>query len=585
MLLMVISYASKAIVQAGFARIEEQDAATNIIRLQKSIDNELENLSTICGDWAPWDDTRDFMLGNPDYVKSNLTIECIVNLKLDFMIFIDKDGKIFHTSAIDLENQTFTQLPFKLFEGILSRKQLFELKEPSESKSGLIISRDSTVLIAAQPISNSQSEKPVYGTLIVGRYLNDSKLAYLGEQTHLAVKIADLQTDGDEIFLNDNAFIRKMNKDTISGFSKIYDISGDKYITLQFDMPRKIYNYGKHIIFYFLSTILAIALLTMAALLFIIKIIILKPVNKLTSNFELIEHDTNINTKLYTEREDEIGSLARSFDSMMGHLKKRMFELSEKQNTTNLLNIELVKTADKVQEANSELKNFVYVASHDLREPLRKIIAFGQILKKSLQNKLAEDDAENFHFMIEGAERMSKMIDGLLIYSKVSSQAKPFKDIDLNQIVRQLRQFELAMVIEEKNVQIDIPEPLPFVKADAVQINQLLQNLIANGIKYQKKESTPCIRITSKPAADGMVKIEITDNGIGIKPEYQSSIFTMFKRLHTRDEYEGTGIGLSVCKKIVERHNGKIGVESQFEKGSTFWFTIPAAANPAKIKV
>jgi signal transduction histidine kinase len=103
----------------------------------------------------------------------------------------------------------------------------------------------------------------------------------------------------------------------------------------------------------------------------------------------------------------------------------------------------------------------------------------------------------------------------------------------------------------------------------------LLQNLIANGIKYQPKGRNPKITLTSKPAENGMVRVEVTDNGIGIKAEYLSSIFVMFKRLHTRNEYEGTGIGLSVCKKIVERHGGKIGVESEPEKGSTFWFTVP----------
>jgi PAS domain S-box-containing protein len=242
------------------------------------------------------------------------------------------------------------------------------------------------------------------------------------------------------------------------------------------------------------------------------------------------------------------------------------------------LNDDLAEAVGKLEEANTEMKNFVYIASHDLREPLRKIAAFGAMLKMSLEGKISSDDAENLHFMIDGSQRMTKMIEGLLVYSRVSTKAQDAQAVELDEIVKQLQELELSVLIEEKHVTIEIPQPLPCVEVDPVQIRQLMQNLIANGIKYQKKDNAPHITITSKPAADGRVKIEVTDNGIGIKPEYQGAIFTMFKRLHSRDEYEGTGIGLAVCKKIVERHGGKIGIESQSDKGSTFWFTLPTVA-------
>ena len=244
------------------------------------------------------------------------------------------------------------------------------------------------------------------------------------------------------------------------------------------------------------------------------------------------------------------------------------------------LNKDLAEAVGKLEEANTELKNFVYIASHDMREPLRKIAAFGAMLGTSLEGKISPDDAENLQFMIDGAQRMTKMIEGLLVYSRVSTKAQVAQTVELNEIVKQLQQLELSVLIEEKHVTIEVPQPLPCVEVDPVQIRQLMQNLIANGVKYQKKDNIPHISITSKPAADGMVRIEVTDNGIGIKPEYQGAIFAMFKRLHTRDEYEGTGIGLAVCKKIVERHGGKIGIESQPDKGSTFWFTVPGAEKP-----
>ncbi len=244
------------------------------------------------------------------------------------------------------------------------------------------------------------------------------------------------------------------------------------------------------------------------------------------------------------------------------------------------LNQDLADTVSDLEEANQEMRDFLNVASHDLREPLRKIVSFGRLLENSLADRLADDDLENLRFMIEGSVRMTKMIKGLLTYSKISTQTQPKQAVDLNEIVRHLQEIELAVLIEEEQVTIE-SQSLPCVKADPVQIRELMQNLIVNGIEYQKKGNTPRIIIASKPAADGMVRIEVTDNGIGVAPEYLQSIFVIFRRLHSRDEYKGTGIGLTICKKIVERHGGKIGVESEHGKGSTFWFTMPAAQKMA----
>jgi PAS domain S-box-containing protein len=251
----------------------------------------------------------------------------------------------------------------------------------------------------------------------------------------------------------------------------------------------------------------------------------------------------------------------------------------EAQGELEDVNNQLQTTVQKLEEANQELKNFVYIASHDLREPLRKISAFGAMLQKSLTDKITGDDSENLNFMIDGATRMTKMIEGLLAYSRVNTKTHSAEKVNLNDTVKEIGQLELSVAIEEKKAVIDVPQPLPEVEVDPVQIRQLMQNLIANGMKYQAKDKdiVPHITITSKPAADGMVRINVIDNGIGIASEFQQAIFIMFKRLHSRNEYEGTGIGLAVCKKIVERHGGQIGVESQPGKGSTFWFTVPEA--------
>lgn len=300
----------------------------------------------------------------------------------------------------------------------------------------------------------------------------------------------------------------------------------------------------------------------------------------------------NLNHRTQIKSRDEIGTLAESFNKMAEELVKQTAsvdnlnrEMVERKKAEEMLreaneqlaasNQELMMLTARLEKANSELKDFVYIASHDLREPLRKISSFGSILKESLENKLDPDNRENLRYMIDGADRMSKMIEGLLTYSRVSSKEAPLEEVDLNEVVEQLKQIELAKLIEETAAQIDTPERLPKIFANAAQIRQLLQNLVANGIKYHSKDVRPHITIRTTEEHSGEIRIEVQDNGIGIEEKYFKDIFKMFRRLHSRREYEGTGIGLSVCKKIVEKHNGKIGVISKPGEGSTFWFTLP----------
>ncbi len=327
---------------------------------------------------------------------------------------------------------------------------------------------------------------------------------------------------------------------------------------------------------------------------------IINPVKNIADMMRQIAQKKDFTIMLNVQRSDEIGDLAMSFNEMTTELlktttsvdnlnreinerKQIQSSLQQSEQKLQKLNNDLADVVSKLEESNNELKNFVYIASHDLREPLRTISSFGSLLEKSIKEKLEPDDAQSLHYIVDGAKRMSNMIEGLLSYSRISTKGHEFETVELNNIIDELKQYELNILLQETHTIINIPKPLPAIKADSLQMRQLLQNLIANGIKYQTRGNIPEITITSKPAADEMVRIEVADNGIGIAPEYHSAIFTMFKRLHNKKEYEGAGIGLAVCQKIILRHNGKIGIESQQGKGSTFWFILPAANSTATI--
>jgi signal transduction histidine kinase len=327
----------------------------------------------------------------------------------------------------------------------------------------------------------------------------------------------------------------------------------------------------------------AIMLIVPATMILVIHNII-NPINRTAAMMRRVAQSKDFTQMLDIDRQDEIGELAESFNEMTANLQKTTTSIDNLHREIEQRRYaeEMMKRLNsRLEDANNELKNFAYIASHDLREPLRTITAFGQLLDKSLADKIEPDDAENLHFMLNGAKRMSRMIDGLLNYSRINTQGQEFEDVEIAKVLDEILQFDIGALVQETHTKINVPRVLPAVYADPLQIRQLIQNLITNAIKYRKKDTAAEITITGRPAANGMVRLEIADNGIGIPPEYHNTIFGMFKRLPNVKDYEGTGIGLAVCKKIVQRHNGQIGVESQPDKGSTFWFTVPAAKTQA----
>jgi PAS domain S-box-containing protein len=237
---------------------------------------------------------------------------------------------------------------------------------------------------------------------------------------------------------------------------------------------------------------------------------------------------------------------------------------------------ELERAAAELRRSNQELEQFAYIASHDLQEPLRMVASYTQLLERRYAAQLDETAREFIGYAVDGAKRMQQFITGLLRYSRVGTEPSVPEEVKLDEVL-EAALANLRIAIEETGAKVEA-RVLPVVRGDPRQLTQLFQNLIGNALKFRKPGEPPRVEVWAEPEGD-FQRVSVRDDGIGLDPRFYERVFVIFQRLHSRDEYEGTGLGLAICKKIVERHGGRIWVESKEGEGATFSFTLPAPAD------
>lgn len=322
-----------------------------------------------------------------------------------------------------------------------------------------------------------------------------------------------------------------------------------------------VYNLQKKIIFIGLGVILFSAIVG-----YLLSLAITKPINKLVEGTVKIGAG-DLDYRFNFKSKNEISRLANSFNAMTKKLRETLVSRDKLSEEIKIRK----KTEEELKRSNIELESFAYIASHDLQEPLRVISNFSSLLAERYREKIDKNGKEFIDFITDGAIRMQTMIKDLLAFSRVSTRGKPFENTSLKTILDAAKS-NLKIIIEETGCNIKIGK-MHEITCDRGQFISLFQNLIENAIKF-RSEKKPFIEIDVKKDNNNWI-ISVKDNGIGIQDEYKERIFVIFQKLHTKDEYPGTGIGLSLCKKIVERHNGKIWVESDGSSGSIFYISIP----------
>ncbi|HEX2773708.1 MAG TPA: ATP-binding protein [Micromonosporaceae bacterium] len=277
----------------------------------------------------------------------------------------------------------------------------------------------------------------------------------------------------------------------------------------------------------------------------------------------------------------ELAGLGRDVDVMRRKIASDLAEVREARSSIEWVNSQLQKQAEELVRSNRDLEQFAYVASHDLQEPLRKVASFCQLLQRRYAGKLDERADQYIAFAVDGAQRMQRLINDLLAFSRIGRVTAGFTEVDLNAVMGGIAaQFEATREASSGEVTWS---DLPVVQGEESLLENLLANLVNNSLKFRRPDVPPRVHVSAR-RVDDELEITCQDNGIGIEPEFADKIFVIFQRLHAKDAYPGTGIGLAIVKKIVEYHGGRVWVESHVAEGTTIRFTLPApqAQEPAE---
>jgi signal transduction histidine kinase len=323
------------------------------------------------------------------------------------------------------------------------------------------------------------------------------------------------------------------------------------------------------------AAILAVFLLVAAGLAVALQRAVVRPLRRLTGAARLVA-DGDYSHRIEPGGPADLWSLAVSVEGMRSALVSALDDSRAAAEVTAQQAADLDAQAVELRRSNAELEQFAYVASHDLQEPLRKVASFCQLLEKRYGDQLDERGLQYIAFAVDGAKRMQVLINDLLTFSRVGRSSELHERLSLGQPL-DTALSALSVAIEDADAVIERPEQLPEVIGDPTLLAMLWQNLIGNAIKFRAPGRPPVVQITAAAQPDGSWEFAVTDNGIGIPPEFADKVFVIFQRLHGRGVYQGTGIGLALCKRIVEQHGGEMHLDTTYADGTRIAFTLPAA--------
>ncbi len=589
-LVAILYLVSWSILMGSFAELEEHDTHRNVERVLAALSDDISLLGATVTDWASWDDTYAFIEdANTDYIKANLIDGTFIGLRLNFMLFINASGQTVFSRAFDLHNEEETPVPQSLQEYLAANDLLISHPDTESSVDGLILLPEGPLLVASRPILTSEDEGPVRGALLMGRYLDATEINRLAETTLLSLAAyrvddmqmpADFQTALSSLSPEAQILVRPLNAQSIAGYALLMDIYEKPILVLRTDMPRDIYAHGQTSIFYIILSIVTAGLVFGTVTVLLLEKQVLSRLAHLGRSVSNIGTSGNLTTRVSMTGRDEVSKLAGAINTMMEALERSEKTLKEKSAQLMAQHQELNEKTMELAQASRHKSEFLAHMSHELRTPLNAIIGFSELMLDGVPGEVNEEQKQCLNDVLSSGQHLLSVINEILDLSKIEAGEMELKlsNIRLDSIIQSLKnEMRPILTAKKQSLEVDVEEGLPLVRADRNRVRQVLLNLLGNASKFTPKSGKLKVEAVRE---NNWCRVSVVDNGIGIKKADQERIFEPFCQLdsHPAKEEGGTGLGLTIAKQIIEKHGGRIWVESKYRKGSRFTFTLPVAA-------
>ncbi len=580
LLILLFYFVSSAFLMNGLIKVEQQDTRKNVNRVLEALSDELSTMSGYASDWGAWDESYEFV-DNPNlsYIERNLQDESAFNMGFNLFLIMNSSGGIVLIRSYDLENRTHVQASEGLGEHLSVNMPLMYHSDNESHPAGIIMLPEGPMLVVSSPIMDNERIQPIRGSIIFGRYLNDAKIEHLSRKTHLNITLqrfsgaqlpSDFEAAHNSISVDNPIHSSPLGNHSIAGYAILKDIYGKPALLLRIEMPRAIYDQGIFSISYLLISLMAVGLIIGAISMKILDTLVLSRIIRLNADLNRIGASGKLSGRVTIEGRDELEGLADSIN--------RMLEAQERAQSERKLIEEIRGENEHLMYAIEKKADFLATMSHELRTPLNAIIGFSDILKQKGQKELNEKYQRYAQNVNKSGEQLLNLVNDVLVISKAEAGKIELKieKICVPDILE-----EILLPVRDKSARENIilkkelDPSLEYIDADKKRFKQIVLNLLSNALKFSKPGGGT-VTITTKKQGE-LALFSISDTGIGIKEKDVDRLFKEFEHIDSSipEKTRGTGLGLAITKKLVELHGGEITVQSRYDEGSTFTFSLP----------
>jgi signal transduction histidine kinase len=522
---------------------ENKFTELEVIRVENLIQDEINKTSRTLGDWSSWNDSYQFAENpNRDFIENNLFADTFINLDVNSILILNTSHQIVYGKYFDDDSQIISDSPIDFSSLLAAYPELSDMNAPDGYK-GLVGFQGHAMIIASNPIMTSVNEGPAHGNIIFIKMLDEHRINNLSKITLRNLGIYSIDSSSkdsptlpDPSILKNDVYVFPKSKNIITGYKYLADLQNNQTIVLQVDNPRDLYLQGR--------TTKIIVLAILFVLILFLSVIAYYFINSI------------LKTREHLKEEEITAKLLESARQNAIELEKRVIERTK-----------------ELELKNKDLETFNYTVSHDLKSPLRGISGYSTLLINDHADQLDPEGIIYLKNVVDTAQRMNLLIEDLLSYTKAERREIIRTKVDLGKLFDNLL-LEYHEVISKFNILIVKNLECESLYVDRDGITLALRNLLDNAVKYTQNCPNPKIEIVCKERQNQTI-FSISDNGVGFDQKFHDKIFDIFQRLHLSEEYPGTGIGLALVKKTMERLGGKVYAESQIGVGSTFYLEIP----------